>query len=163
MEIQSLLPLDYRINVFCPICKFEPLTIEYNIICQTCNKTNIMKEIKNQLKDFKYSLSPKKLIINAIKSKLENHNIEKIILTFSLIDEDRYNIAIKPKDENEVMTFEIEPKDITILKKIFVNKIRRTIKQPENFKAIIIQCDLIIEDFAIFLQDLKNEVTKYEY
>jgi hypothetical protein len=122
-----------------------------------------MKEIKNQLKDFKYSLSPKKLIINAIKSKLENHNIEKIILTFSLIDEDRYNIAIKPKDENEVMTFEIEPKDITILKKIFVNKIRRTIKQPENFKAIILQCDLITEDFAIFLQDLKNEVTKYEY
>jgi hypothetical protein len=122
-----------------------------------------MKEIKNQLKDFKYSLSPKKLIINAIKSKLENHNIEKIILTFSLIDEDRYNIAIKPLNEDEVMTFEIEPKDITILKKIFVNKIRRTIKQPENFKAIILQCDLITEDFAIFLQDLKNEVTKYEY
>lgn len=163
MEIRNLLPLDYKIKTVCPVCRIELLTVGFSLLCEICIKNLIMKEIKNQMKDFKYSLSPKKLIINAIKNKLEGHNIEKIIMTFSLIDEDRYNIAIKPKDEAEIMKFEIQPKDITILKKIFVSKIYRSIKQPENYKAIILQCDLITEDFAIFLQDNNMNVTKFEY
>jgi hypothetical protein len=122
-----------------------------------------MKAIKNEMKDFKFNLSPKKLIINAIKNKLTGHNIESIILTFSLIDEDRYNIAVKPLDDKQIVSYIITPQDTTLLKKIFVTKIYRTLKNPENYKAIILQCDLKNEDFDIFLQDKKNEVTKFEY
>jgi hypothetical protein len=163
MDLQSPFALDYKIKTVCPVCRVELLTVGNPVICEICYKNQIMKAIKNEFKDFKFNLSPKKLVINAIKSKLSGHNIERIILTFSLIDEDRYNIAVKPLDDKEIVSFILTPKDTSLLKKIFVTKIYRTLQNPEDYKAIILQCDLKTEDFDIFLQNKKNDVTKYEF
>jgi len=109
-------------------------------------------------KDF---FNPVKLIIKSIKDKLEGQNVDRIILVFSFIDE-RYSISIKPLDNSKPLMFEVEPKDVSLIKKIFVNKIYRSIDQAK-YKALILQLDLPNEKIDLFLQNNNNEVLKYDY
>jgi len=113
--------------------------------------TGIMKSIINT----------KELILDAIKSKLESENIEKLLLVFSL-HSDIYSAHVKPIDSTKSIKFNMNKKETSMIKKMFVSKIKRKIENIENFTDIIITVELEKNEFGIFLNDNQNVVTKFE-
>ncbi len=146
----------YKIDINSNIGKLLTNFFYNNYHCNTKNLLSIMKREKSLF-------SPEKLVIMSVKDKLEGENIEKIIFVMSFIDEDKYSIALKPLDNSKPVTFEIKPKDVSLIKKLFVNKIYRSLKEKENYKAVILDCDLKTETLNLFLQNGKDEIVKYDY
>jgi len=159
----------------CPICDL-PLTVGYNEFCENCVNGNfnvtkrlyiyqlINKDNSINLKFYlmKKLINTKDLILNTIKDKLENDNIEKLLLVFNL-HKDIYSSHIKLIDSNKTIKFNMDKKDTSMIKKMFVSKIRNKIENVENFKEIIITVELEKNDFGIFLSDNENVVTKLEF
>jgi hypothetical protein len=109
-------------------------------------------------------LTPKSLILNAIKDKCEGSGITKIILHFNIID-DKYNVMFQKDDESSVK-LDIEQNEINLIKKVFVVKIKKLYERAEpdkTIKAVILQFDLKETSLKIFIEDLKDIVTKFEY
>lgn len=146
----------YRIN-----CESNVIELFNDFIFE--NYDVKLKTLINKMKTEKNFLNPKNLIITSIKEKLAGENVERIILVLSFIDEDRYSISIKPLDSEKPLLFDVKPKDVSLIKKIFVNKIYRTIKEKDKYKAVILEIDLLNESLELFLQDNKNDVIKYDY
>ena len=109
----------------------------------------------------KSSFSTKDLILSAIKNKLEGENVSKLLLEFSL-HTDNYNCHIKPLDSDKAIRFKLEKSETSMIKRMFVSKIKRKIENPDNYQTIIISVELDSDNFDIYLTDLNGEVTKLE-
>jgi len=109
------------------------------------------------------SLTPKNIIIQAVKSKLEGTGIIKLVLVFD-VTTDKYNIMLS-KADNTSMKLEIEQDDITKIKKLLVNRIHRKFEEmsDKEVKSIILQLDLVHEEIEIFIQHPDNNVVKFDY
>jgi len=103
----------------------------------------------------------KNLIVDAVKSKLKEENIEKMLLNFSL-HSDNYTVHLKPVDLDKPIKYHIEPKDTTMIKRLFVTKLKYKIKEIEKYQHIILSIDTNKNDFELFLRDKKDTVTKFE-
>ena len=107
----------------------------------------------------KNSFSTKDLILSAIKNKLEGENIGKLLLNFSL-HSDEYTFHVKPLDSEKAILFEVDKSDTSMIKRIFVSKIKRKIINIENYKTIMVLFDLSKDEIEMYLTDNKDEVTK---
>ena len=107
--------------------------------------------------------TPKKIIFNAIKDKLSGTGIIKLVLVFNVIT-DRYNIMLS-KEDNKTLKLKIEEDEITMIKKLFVRKIENKYKEVSDkiIKDIIIEVDFRTEDIKIFIQDMNDEVERFDY
>ena len=109
----------------------------------------------------KNTLTTKKLILDAIKTQLEKENVQKLLLVFSL-HSDNYSCHVKALNNEKAIKFKIEPKETSMIKRMFVSKIVRKIENVENYKDIIITVEIDSDEFEIYLNDQNNEVTKLE-
>lgn len=108
-------------------------------------------------------LTPKKIILNAIKNKLEGTGIKKLVLVFN-VRTDEYNVMFS-SDGKKVIKLEIEQSEINMLKKVFISKIERKVRQEfkKDFTSLIFTFDLMNDDIEIFIEDIFKEVTKFNY
>jgi hypothetical protein len=106
-------------------------------------------------------LNPKRIIFDAVKSKLEGTGVIKLVLVFN-VQNDQYNIMLA-KEDNTSMKIDIDEKEISLIKKVLTNKIRRTYEQNNDrpVKSIIIQMDLRSDDIQVFIMDLKDNVEPF--
>jgi hypothetical protein len=109
------------------------------------------------------SLTPKSIILNAIKDKCEGTGIAKIVLYFNTKTE-IYNVMFS-KEDNTSMKMNIEEKEINLIKRFFVSKIKRLWEQKydNEVKAVILQFDLKDTSLKIFIEDENSKVTKFDY
>lgn len=109
------------------------------------------------------ALTPKKVILEAIKSRLEGTGITKLVLIFN-VQTDKYNVMLSKEDGGSIK-LDIEKYDITKIKKIFVNRVYRKFqeKSDKEIKAVIIEVNLSIDDIRIFMQDEKDNVELFDY
>jgi hypothetical protein len=108
----------------------------------------------------------KSILLDALRTKLEGSNVERIILHFNII-QNSYNVMVKNSTGGD-LKFEIEEKEISMLKRLLINKIK--VKYDANndtdLKAVIIQFDLELDNddaLSIFVEDIKDNVTKFNY
>ena len=118
---------------------------------------------KDRMTSVLTDLTFKRVIIDAIKSKLDGTGINKMILVFSLLD-DKYSVMLL-KDNYESMKLDIEKDDITKIKKLLISRIHSKYQAlyDKEIKAIIIEIDLDIEDLRILTQDMKDNVEVFNY
>jgi hypothetical protein len=113
------------------------------------------------------SLTPKNIILNAVKDKLTEAGIKKLTIIFNVLTE-KYNVMVS-QDMDKPVNLEVEPKDISMLKRLFVSKIQKKFEADSNkdVKCIIIEINLTEESKAeplkIFIEDTKADVTKFNY
>lgn len=108
--------------------------------------------------------SPKKIILDGIKSRLENSGVTKIILNFSC-DNDNYKIMVT-NINNESMKIDVTEDEITTIKKIFIKKVVNAwnMHYDDNEpKSVIIQVDLQSTTLDLFIENYKGEVLKFDY
>jgi hypothetical protein len=110
------------------------------------------------------SLNPKNMFFAAIGRKLKDQGVEKIIMIFDVIT-DKYDIRVTNVD-NKSMKVDIEDNQISLLKKLFLNKITK--KYDKDFpdskvKKIIVQINLNVNEFEVYIEDYKDIVTKFNY
>jgi len=108
-------------------------------------------------------LTPKYIIMNAIKDRLEGTGIIKLVLIFDIIT-DKYTIHVS-KNDNSSMKLNIEKDEITLLKKLFINKVERKYRESsdKDIKAVIVQLNFEADDIQVFIEDSKENVEKFEY
>jgi hypothetical protein len=109
------------------------------------------------------SLTPKSIIIDRIRDQFEQSGITKALIRFNVLD-DSYSVMLL-KDDNTNIRLNLDKKDISLIKLIFVNKIRKKYDK-ENFepmKNIILSLDVNNNEFEIFIEDIKKVVTKFNY
>ena len=108
-------------------------------------------------------LTPKNIILDAIRSRLEGTGITKLILIFNT-QTDKYNIMLS-KDDGGSIKLDIEKDDITKIKKVFINRIYKKYQEQYNkdIKAIIIEINLTIDELKVLTQDLKDNVELFDY
>ena len=108
-------------------------------------------------------LTPKRIIFDNLKEKLEGTGINKIIFVFKT-KVDEYNVMIAGAD-NQHMKFELKPAEVTFLRKMFVSKVQRKVEQEfkKDFDALIFVVNIQEESIEIFIRDIFNNVTKFEY
>jgi sucrose-6-phosphate hydrolase SacC (GH32 family) len=108
-------------------------------------------------------MNPKELILDQIISKLKEADIVNAIISFNITD-DTYKVMLK-NNQGSNLKLDIDKKEISLLKLIFINKIRKRFEKNnvEKMKAIHIQLDIEKNLFEIFIEDMKNVVTKFEY
>jgi hypothetical protein len=108
--------------------------------------------------------SPKRIILEAIKSRLENSSVVKIVLVFSC-DNDNYKIMVT-NNKNEAMKIDVTEDEITTIKKIFIKKVVNAwnMRYDDNEpKDVIIQVDLLSTTLDLFIENYKGEVLKFDY
>jgi len=108
-------------------------------------------------------LKPKSMIFSAIKDKLEGTGIIKLVLYFS-IENDNYNISVANR-EGKGMKINITEDEITIIKKLFIKRIISAwnIKYDTPIKAVIVQVNMEAESLELFIQNSKGDVFKFDY
>ena len=109
----------------------------------------------------KSAINTKNLVLNAIKDKLESENISKLLLVFNL-HTDIYSAHVKPVDSTKSIKFKMNQKETSMIKKMFVSKIRHKIENVNEYKDLIISVEIEKDEFGIFLNDNQNVVTKFE-
>jgi len=109
----------------------------------------------------KSMFNAKELVVNAIKDQLEKDNIEKLLLNFSL-HSDEYSAHLKPLNNEKAIRFKIDESDTSMIKRVFVSKIKRKIENIENYKHLILSIDINKDEFELFLNDNNDNVTKFE-
>ena len=80
-------------------------------------------------------LTPKNILFNALKSKLEGQGIDKIILEF-FMDSSKYNLYLR-SEANGALKIDLTENEINTLKKLFITRINQKIiekydKTPEK-------------------------------
>jgi hypothetical protein len=111
-----------------------------------------------------FDLTPKSIILAAIKSKLEPFGIQKVLLVFSC-ETEMYNIAVS-SPEGKSMKIEISEDEITTIKKLFISRIIKAWNKDYDIepKDIIVQIDLKDKTLLeIFVQDNNDKVHKFNY
>jgi hypothetical protein len=111
------------------------------------------------------SLTPKNILMNAIKDKLEGTGIVKIVMLFS-VETDMYNFMLSNRDGSK-MKLEITQDEITMIKKMFIRRICTAWnnKYDIEIKNVIVQIDVENSEIEIFIQDktIKENVHKFDY
>ena len=108
-------------------------------------------------------MTPKEIIIDTIKERFKESGIINALITFNVID-DTYNVMLR-KADNTDMKIDIDKKEISLIKLVFINKVRKKFEKdnkPDKMKLLILQIDIFNNDFKVFIQDNKNSVTKFE-
>ena len=155
-----------QLNYLCPICN-NYLTVGYNEFCENCingyieHKHKLFFYGQTKIRIMKSLIDTKKLIFDAIYEKLESENVEKILLVLGL-HSDKYSVHIKPIDATRAMILKLEPSETSMIKRLFVTKMKYKIKEVEKYKNIIVSITKDNKDFEIFLNDYNDEVTKFE-
>lgn len=106
--------------------------------------------------------TPKRIILDAIRTKLEGTGITKLVLVFN-VHNDNYNVMFS-NHENKSIKVEIDQKDVTLLKKLFVSKVERKVRQEfsRDFNCLIFVFDFNKDDIEIFIEDVFKNVTKFD-
>lgn len=110
------------------------------------------------------NLTPKSIILEAIKQKLKPYGVTKVFLLFSCVN-DSYNLAVS-NTESKSMKIEITEDEITKIKSLFINRIKKAWLKHYDIepKDIIIQIDLNKDvKLEIFIQDFAEKVHKFDY
>lgn len=109
--------------------------------------------------------TPKGIILEAIKSKLEPFGITKVMLLFSC-ETDLYNIAVS-NTEGKSMKIDITEDEINTIKKMFINRIKQAWLSQYDIepKNIIVQINLTDDKntLQIFITDFNDKVLKFDY
>jgi hypothetical protein len=108
-------------------------------------------------------MTPKDLILDAIKSKFSKSGITKMMLSFNVID-DTYNVHLKNSDDKDLV-INITGKEMTLIKMMFINKVKRKYEKEnkEDLKMMIVTLDLTTDKFDIYTENLKGNVYKFDY
>ena len=108
-------------------------------------------------------LNPKSIILNAIQSKLEGTGIEHILVVFNILT-DKYTVLLTDKD-NKRMNFDIDENEVSIIKKMFINKIIKRFSENSNksIKGIIIKIDVVKELIDVYIEDTGAEIIKFNF
>lgn len=109
------------------------------------------------------NLTPKNILLSALKDKLGQFGITKIIMIY-VIETEVYNVMLSAGEGNSIK-LDISEKELSMLKKIYIRRIIS--KWKERYptiepKAVIMQVDFIAEAIDIFVQDKKDDVLKFE-
>lgn len=107
--------------------------------------------------------TPKKIIFNALKSKLEGTGIIKLVLVFN-VQTDKYNIMLS-KEDNSSMKLELAENEMSMLKKMFIKKIENKYYEESNkeIQSIILQLCFLTDDIKVFIQDIEGKVELFNY
>ena len=108
-------------------------------------------------------MTPKDIIIDQIKSRFKDSGISKALIRFNVIS-DEYTVMMK-KEDNTSFNLEIDKKEISLIKLVFINKVRKKFEKdhkPDKMKTLILQIDVLDNDFQVFIENDKNVVTKFE-
>jgi hypothetical protein len=108
-------------------------------------------------------LTPKNIILDALKSKLEPQGITKLVLIFNVI-KDQYNVMLA-KEDMSTLRLELEEKEINMIKKMFIEKIKQKFSEESNdiIKCIIIELDLKNSEFKVFVENNREIVRKLNF
>jgi hypothetical protein len=108
-------------------------------------------------------LNPKEIILDAIKSKLKGTGVESIIMSFH-ITEDKYKVYLTNVD-NEKIKFDIEEKDISLIKKMFISKItKKYIKDNDKeIASIIIKIIISSGTIKVFVEPVNGKVKELSF
>lgn len=129
-------------------------------------KNPFKKNLKNDQLRVAYNtgfITPKRIIMDAIKTRLGNTGIKKLILIFPT-DNDYYNVMLK-NETGESTKFEIDKTDINLIKKIFVKRLINSWNEKNDIevKSIIIQIDIDPEIIEVFINDYKEKIHKFDF
>lgn len=107
--------------------------------------------------------TPKKIIFDTIKRKLEGTGIVKLVLVFNVKTE-KYNIMLS-KEDNSHLKLDIEENEMNMVKRMFISKIQRKYEKEstKEIKCLILQMDFPTEDIKIFVEDISGEVELFNY
>jgi hypothetical protein len=107
-------------------------------------------------------LTPKNIILSAIRNMTKNENVKKLVLQF-FIDTEKYNIFLQCEEGN--IKFDATIDELTILKKVFISRIVTKWNERYNDKpkVVIIEVDLFENKFNIFIQNYSDEILKFDY
>lgn len=108
-------------------------------------------------------LTPKAIIIDNIKDRFKESGIKKALINFNVID-DSYRIMLLKEDDTP-LEIKIEKSEITMIKLVFINKIRKAYdkKTEDKMKSVILEIEVFENLFNIFIEDIKGNVTKFDY
>jgi hypothetical protein len=108
-------------------------------------------------------ITPKGIIIEALKTKFEGTGIRKLVLVFN-VKSDNYNIMVA-QDNDKPLKLELEQKDISVIKKVLVSKLERKIRQEfkKDFKTFSVVFDFTRSTLEVFIEDIFGVVTKFDY
>lgn len=114
-------------------------------------------------KDFFSSLTPKGILLGAIKDKLAGTGIVKIVLVFS-VKTDLYNVMLSNRDGSS-MKLDITQDEITMIKKMFIRRIATAwnARYDIEIKDVIVQVNVEESDMKIFINDDKSNVHEFDY
>jgi len=110
--------------------------------------------------------SPKRIILNAVKDKLQGTGITRMVLVFN-IQNDCYNVMLRNTD-GKSLKLDIEEKEINMIKKMFVNRIVRKYNEDSDreVKAVIVEINLeldVDDALRVFIQDIQDRVQKFDF
>ena len=107
-------------------------------------------------------LNPKILILNAVKEKIKDTPIQKIVMVFGVLNFDdkgkeikneEYSIMLLAKDDKKV-EFAIEETEITLIKKLFVKKLLKQINK--KLKNIVVSIEPYKDEINIYFELLND-------
>jgi hypothetical protein len=107
--------------------------------------------------------TPKELIIDAVVSQLAKNDIEKLVLSFNVMN-DKYSVFMS-STKAEKCKLDIGENEVNVIKKIFINKIGKAYKtQSDNeIKNIIIEINVTQKDFKVFIETPFGKVEQFNY
>jgi len=112
------------------------------------------------------SVTPKSIIIQALKTRLSATGITRLTLVFN-VHSDKYNILLSnPSGGN--LKLDIEEKEMNLIKRLFVTKAYKKFCEmyDKEIASIIIEINLEVEDddaIRLFTQDEGNNVELFDY
>ena len=106
-------------------------------------------------------LTPKNLLFNALKSKLEKQGIDKIILEF-FMNETRYNLYLR-SESNGALKLDLTENEINTIKKLFITRINDRIieKYDKTSDKIILQYNVRENIMEVYFTE-NDKTYKYE-
>jgi hypothetical protein len=115
----------------------------------------------------KFSLTPKSIILHAIRTRLKANGIEKLLLNFNILN-DSYSVMLSSHPENgEVknIKLDLDEDSINTIKKVFITKIGKayTRNYDGDIKAVIIEIDCKKDTLDVFIETPEGKVNKFEY
>jgi hypothetical protein len=115
------------------------------------------------MKNLADMLTPKRIIFDAIKSKLEPLGIIRLVLVFN-VKTDTYNVMFS-NGQNERIKIDIDEQDTNMIKKVFINSIRKKVDQEfkRDYKTLTFIFDLPSEKLEIWIEDIFETVEQFNY
>ena len=111
--------------------------------------------------------SPKDIILNAIKDKLIGTGVEKITVVFDIFT-DKYTLLFTD-ESGKKMNVELTENDISIVKKLFINKLIKKYKHTSDkeIKSVIIRINFDhkteVVTLNLFIETIDNNVELINY